>query len=1159
MKTEAAEFSNNKESSKVYLLITKTYCKAMQLTYIFHSGSRTERYLTQNILRVMRLTTILLLAASLHVTAKTEGQNVTLKVKNAPISKVFQEIQKQTKLDILVDAELLQKTGTVTLDVHNMPVSEVLSLCLKNEPLTYTFVGKRIVISAIPTPDLSRGVISLSSFLPPPIDIHGHVTDSLGNPLAGVSVTVKGATKGTSTDANGNFTLYGVNDNASLIISIVGFEPQQLKIKGKNQLAISLKQHSTSLLDVEVTKGYYNTTNRLNTGDITTVSGADINKQPVSDPIMALEGRVPGLYIQQYSGAPGAYSTVQIRGQNSIANGNDPLYMVDGVPFSSESLSSTAFNAGPLGYTQSNSNSNQYGAGISPFNALNPADIESVTILKDADATAIYGSRGANGVILITTKHGKSGNTHVDVNVFTGTGEVTRSYHMLNTPQYLQMRREAFLNEGLPVPSIVTDPTDVNYDVNGFWDTTRYTDWQKLLIGNMANFTNAQASVSGGTANTQFVFGGGYSNQGTVFAGSYSDQKISGHLSLTHSSADQRFHLQVGANYVYDDDNLPSSDFTNSITLAPDAPALYEKNGNLNWQELNGTFTFLNPIASTYSNFKSGTNNFISNLNLGYEILPGLQLKSSFGFNSDQLSQVDLYPATVQPPPYNTQSISRANYFATTTGTSWIIEPQLNYSKRIGQGRVEALLGATFQSSSRSTSAVGAYGFASDILIVDPQAAAYTYIAGSNSSLYRYSAIYGRVGYNWSDKYLINLTARRDGSSRFGPGKQFGNFGALGLGWIFTKEAFAQKSLSFLSFGKLRGSYGITGNDQISDYQFLSTYSPNSNSLQGVNGLSPNGLTNPYFAWEVVKKLEGGIDLGLIKDRLLLSAVYFRNRTGNQLVGYPLPGITGFNTVQYNLPAVVQNTGAEFTVNTTNIKTKTFTWTTAFNLSIPSNKLISFPGLENSAYNGTYVVGKSLFIREVFHSTGVDPQTGLYSFSAKDGSGVPSFPQDVVATKPITQQYYGGFGNNFTYKGFSLDIFFQFVKQLGYNYKTYFRSPGVFNYNEPTAVLNRWQTPGDMTTTQRFGTDGSTAGNVYGTFTSSDGVITDASFIRLKNLALSYQLPTQWKRKLSMQGGRLYIQCQNLFTITHYLGDPEVPGLTLPPLRMITGGIQVNF
>jgi len=1157
--------TRNHKSVKASLFAKPKHCKCMKLLTLRrgrvvrwlvgkNAGQPRPRPLEQ-LVRTMKLTCVLLTVAFLHVSAGSFSQQVTLSLKDVPIEKVFREIERQTGYGFLYNKKMFEDFPKVTIEAKNEDIKGVLDQCFRSMPIDYVIDSQTIVIRKKTQPETEPQ--SPAEALPG--DIHGHVTDTLGHPLMGASVTIKGQKHGTQTDEKGIFVLKGVADDATVIISYTGFEPQTVKLTGSKEIRVQLRG-STSQLDETVVKGYYTTTERLNTGDVTTVKGETINEQPVTDPILALEGRVPGLYIQQVSGAPGAYSTIRIMGQNSIANGNDPLYIVDGVPFSSVSLSSTSMNAGAIP-TPNNNVSNANGGGISPFNTLNPADIESIEVLKDADATAIYGSRGANGVILITTKRGKAGATRLDMNVYNGGGEVTRMMHLLNTNQYLEMRREAFKNDGLAVPSIITTPGDNNYDINGVWDTTRYTNWQKVLIGNTANFTNAQASVSGGSANTQFVVGGGYSKQGTAFIGNAYDQKVSAHVNLTHTSTDQRFHLQLGANYVYDYNDLPAGDFTSSITLAPDAPALYDGNENLNWAIYNGTSTFGNPAAGNLNRSTASSNNLISNLNISYQILPGLQLKCAFGYNKEEMNEIQLLPSAAIAPPYNLNASNRSMSFANTTFNTWSIEPQINYQRRLGLGRIEALAGSTFQQNLHNSLTQYAYGFASDALMNDPLAASTTGIEGEYQSLYRYDAIYGRLGYNYDEKYIVNLTARRDGSSRFGPGKQFGSFGAAGIGWIFSKEKFFEKKFSLLSFGKLRASYGTTGNDQIGDYQFLSTYSPSSTTYEGISGLSPTGLTNPYFAWEVVKKLEAGLDVGFLKDRILIAGTYYRNRTGNQLVGFPLPVVTGFGGVEANLPAVVQNTGMELTVNTINIRSNVFKWTTSVNLTVPSNKIVSFPDINESGYGSIYVVGKSLFIKKVDHWTGVNPQTGLYSFATKNANGNPSTPQDQVVSKPITQKFYGGMQNSFSYKGFQLDIFIQYVNQLGYNYQYSFTiSPGYFNENQPNAVLSRWTTVGDLSGIQRFGTTYSTTLKAYIYMKESDGVITDASFLRLKNLALSYTLPGDWKTRVHLQNLRIYLQCQNLLTITRYLGlDPEVGGLTLPPLRMITAGLQVSL
>ncbi len=1114
----------------------------MHLTAISRSLSKRRVGLTQQIRRVMKLTAILLTVACLQVAAKGHAQKVTLNLKDAPIQKVFREISRQTGLSIVCSESLFEGFKPITIYAKDEDVRSVMEQCLRGQSLEFKLDGNAIVIKRIQSADNS-----ITAEPPPAIDVHGKVVNENGGPVAGASVQVKGdKTKGTSTDANGEFTLKAVDENATLIISGVAIETFEVRVKGRAELGtLPAKIKITTGEEVIINKGYYTTTQRLNTGNVSVVKGEDIQKQPVSDPLMALEGRVPGLYISQTSGVPGAaMNLISLRGKNSIANGNNPLFIVDGVPFTSTSLS----NLSAIGPAQ-----------MSPFNTIDPSDIESITVLKDADATAIYGSRGANGVILITTKKGKAGKTKVDFNVFSGAGKIDHTIPLLNTQQYLEMRHEAFANDS-------KTPGTTDYDINGSWDTTRYTDWEKVMIGGTAHYSKAEGNISGGNENTQFVFGGGYSKQTTVYPGDYNDQIGSAHFNLTHTSTNRRFHAIFSASYTNDNNTLPTGDFTPITYLPPDAPALYDANGNLNWQQnSSGVYTFPNPLAQTNASLTNVTDNLTGNANLSYEILPGLQLSANGGYNKIEMNQNYITPLTAYSPALANNTNLRSHRYANNTLKTWLIEPQLNYKRKLGKGQLEVLMGTTFQENEQTKFIETASNFSSDALIYNLQAATTISIGNYNSTDYRYSALYGRLGYNWEEKYLLNITARRDGSSRFGPGKQFGNFGAVGAGWVFSKEKLVEDNLSFLSFGKLRASYGTTGNDQITDYQYLSTYSAYSNPYQGQNGLYPTRITNPYYGWEEVKKLEFGLDLGFLKDRIMLNASYYRNRTDNQLVGYSLPTITGFSSITANLPALIQNTGLELELNTINIKGKNFSWTSSANISFPSNKLLAYPNLAASSYANTYTIGHSLFSKKGYHYTGVDPQTGLYTFEDVNHDGNISSPQDYITMPPRTQKFFGGFLNTITYKSFQLDVFIQFVDQTGYSPYSLFGLPGFFISgsmgNQPVWVLSRWQQPGNVTDIQRFSQNNTDVIYSYSDLTNSDFNVANASFVRLKNLSLSYNLPAKWQRQTHLQNARIYLQCQNLFTITGYKGlDPENnSGLLLPPLRMITAGVKFSL
>lgn len=1102
----------------------------------------------------MKLTIVLLMVAGMQVvSAKGYSQEkISISVKDAPLLKVLQEVSRQAGLRFWGNPEQLDASRHLTVDFREVYLKVVLDSCLKGTGLSYkiTEEGYLIVNSQ------SNVRTTFPNDVKNVIDLSGFIFNDAGQPLEGASIVVKGTKYGIQTNSDGKFELKGIDPNAILLISYIGYEKVEISVSGRRMINLRLRKSSNEL-DQTIIKGYYLTTERLNTGDVTTVKSEDIQRQPVTDPLLALEGRVPGLYIQQNSGVPGAYSKILLMGKNSLLNGNDPLYIVDGVPFSSISLTNSQFGGGALGINSDFSKVpfNAAGNGLSPFNGLNPADIENIEILKDADATAIYGSRGANGVVLITTKKGKAGRTSLDVNVYSGYGKITRTLKLLNTDQYLKLRHAGIANDGKTVGA-------TDYDLNGVWDTTRYTNWQDALLGNPAPFNNAQVGLSGGNENTQFLIGGGYSNQKTVYIGDFSDQKVSAHVSITHKAANDRLRVQFASNYVDDHSTLPSVDFANSITLAPDAPALYNLDGSLNWQMHNNTATWNNPAAIDMRKENAKATTFVNNLNVDYKLIRGLHIKGNLGYTRNQMSQQQTFPAVSYAPPNNTVPAARSLNIATTDFNSWIAEGQLGYDRHIGQGVLDFLLGTTFQQDLMNNMVILSKGFASDALITNPLAASSITFSNYGYSLYHYNGVYGRIGYVFRGRYLFNATARRDGSSRFGNGNQFGDFGAIGLGWIFTNESFAKSITSIVSFGKLRVSYGSTGNDEIADYQYLSAYSSNGNTnYQGLNGLYPTRLPNPNYGWEVVKKFQAGLDLGFLKDKVVFKINYYRNTDGNQLVGYPLPILTGFPSVQANLPAKVRNDGLEIYVTSSNISSRDFEWSSNFNFTLPRNTLISYPGISLSSYAYTYSVGHSIFSQFYYKYSGVNTQTGLYSFVTKNANGIPSTPADLYITKPITQKFYGGLQNSFSYRGFQLVFLFQFVKQTGLSVVRNFAPPGEVNNNEPTFVLDHWGAVGDKRPYQ-IATSGynTQATKLYSSYLMSDGIITNSSFIRLKNLSISYNLPERLIHFAKIQSARLYIQGQNLLTITSYLGlDPETQGLALPPIKMITGGFQLTL
>ncbi len=848
------------------------------------------------------------------------------------------------------------------------------------------------------------------------------------------------------------------------------------------------------------------------------------------------------MVITQTTGVPGGAVTVQIRGRSSLQQTTDPLYIVDGAPYPASVFAAGGNYNLPIAITN--------GSGVSPFSFLNLADIESIEVLKDADATAIYGSRGANGVVLITTKKGKSGSTKVSATVQSGIGKVDRMLDLMNTQQYLQMRREAFANDGI-TPTLSNAKDLLQYDQNA------YTNWQKVFIGGTAHYTDAQASVSGGTTDNQYLIGAGYHRETTVFPGNFNDQKGSLHFSQNISSANQRLKIALNGSFVADNNVLPINDFTQYINLAPNSPALREPDGSINWTDYPA-----NPLGNANSLFQSKNNNLLAHGLLSYQILPGLEVLSNLTYNTIQTNEVSEAPSTRFSPVFHvkgTAAFNKNNY------NTWSIEPQINYNKKVGKGTLNALVGATAQYRQADNQSINATGYTNDALLGSPAAASAITLGSIGYEQYRYNSFFARVGYNWEDKYLLNLTGRRDGSSRFGPGKQYGDFGAIGAAWVFSNESFAKAISSVLSFGKLRASYGTTGNEPALNYQYLELYqfNTNVNTYNGSTGITPKKFPSPDFSWEVDKKLEFGLDLGLYNDRINLSGSWYRNRTGNQLVPYQTAGFTGFPSVIGNLPAVIQNTSWEFTLNSTNIKSTHFSWITNLNLTIPHNKLISFPNIENSAYAGSFLVGQPIGQPLVYKYAGVNPQDGYYQFYNKDGSLTENPDNDSRVYINTAPKFYGGFQNTFKAGSFQLDVLLRYVKQTGYN--AIFNNPGAGPFsvgnggNVPVELLDSWKKAGDVSTYQKFST--SPFAGTIGQALSSTGAYTDASFIRCQNVALSYNLPKFFINRFKIDNLRIFINAENLFTITKFKGvDPENQSLlSLPPLRVITTGIQLTL
>ena len=1130
--------------------------------------------LTKTLL-VMKLSTILILAASLHVAARSTAQRVTYSGKDVDLPVVLSVIREQTGYVFFYDKNDLKNIEPISVSLKDVPVAEALRSILQGLPLEFEMQGNTVFITRKVVPGLIE-----SPEAAPADTIRGYVHDSTGAPLQGASITIKGTTEGTKTDLKGRFGLIRAKAGTVIVISYTGYNNEEVAITGSTHPTIFITlRRSESALDATIVQAYGTTSRRFNIGSIATVDAATIEAQPVSNVLLALQGQAPGLAITTTNGALGAQVLVQVRGQNTLASNpsafgaagykpyNQPLFIIDGVPFAPQNN-----NLNQLETLASNSNFTggiNVAGGISPFASINPDDIESVSILKDADATSIYGTQGSNGVILITTKKGKPGKTMFNLKATTGTNSAEHNVKLMNTPQYLQMRTQAFANDGVT-------PSNNPYSYPAYapdltiFDPNKYTNWEKVVYGKVTNNTDIHGTLSGGSYNNTFLVSGGFTRADYIYPGSFADQRLTLHSNFHHTSQDNRLTVDFGTDYGYDHNNSPGGGVT-GILLPPNTPDLLDAQGNLIWTYKGvdlGNFQTLYPqlkepdLVQTY--------NLNTSLRVAYRIMTGLAFTVAAGYNRNTTAERQSTPSTAQDPLY----INRSAQFANNTFETINVEPQIDYSTAIGNGMLTALAGATYKKNTNYSNQIQGYGYANDNFLGSINGAATLYVQDA-SNLYKYDALFARLKYVYDKKYILSLTGRRDGSSNFGPGRQFGDFGSVGAGWIFSEEKAFKHLLPFVSYAKLSGSYGTSGSDGITSYQYQAFYQPITYlpNFQGSQPNAPINFYNPDYSWATKRSLNASLDLGLFHDRVLLNATWYRDREGDQLGGYPLPIQSGFGQVLENVPGTVQNAGWEFAFTSNQVKTKTFSWSTNFNITFNRNKLLSFPDLAGSSYANYYILGKPTSEIMGYRFKGLNSQTGLFEYYTAKGQATNS-PNYELATQggdkvPIGDQevrFMGGFGNTFTYKHISLYFFFQFTSQEAPNYlQSVYGSylPSTSTNNEPVEVLNYWKNPGDHTPFQKLVSKyGSVAYTAAESFSSSSGAYGIDTYARLKTMALSWSLPEAFCKKAHIQNAKIYLNGQNLFTITNWkVADPEqFSNYTAFPLqRTVACGLNFNF
>jgi TonB-dependent starch-binding outer membrane protein SusC len=1042
-------------------------------------------------------------------------KNISVPQGHMSLMDIFREIQMQAGFMFVFQPTLVDQFEHLPVPGGTHTVQEFLETVLHDTPVGFEENGRNIIIFRRPIT----------------FTIRGRVVDAeTEEGLPGVTIYIKDSNKGTHSDPDGSFVINATKEDV-LVFSYVGRITKQVTVNEHTPRKIMLQP--MTLPEVMVNTGYYTVTEPERIGNISTVTREQLERSPVVNSLSSIQGRLAGVFVEQISGLHGSGYKIRIRGQNSLRDdGNEPLYIIDGVPYPSASMVYAN-----TGYMLPLSNS---------LSLVPLSTIDKIDVLKDADATAIYGSRGANGVILISTKRpakkGSGSGAEVDIN--TGFSQVGHYVDLLNTPQWRQMRREAHKNDGVEM-------TDGNSPDIRVWDSTRYTNWQKELIGAVAPVTNAVVSLYGGEGNTKFLFSGNFYKEGSVFPKRFDYTRSAGLFNMTHQSKDDRFHVNIIFNYSADDNNLPMVDITQqAFSLAPTAPSLYDSAGQINW----ANNTWYNPLAYLEYTYRAQTSNLSAHAMMDYNIAPGLLLKTNLGQATLTRKETVILPRRSYSPAIRDFQTGQ-HYQSNNTLKTFIAEPILEYSHELWRGQLTALVGTTIQHMVQEAQSTTGSGYLNDAFINDLGAAPTLEASDPVELEYRYAAAFGRLNYNWREKYILNATVRRDGSSRFGVGKKFANFGSVGGAWIFTKEPFSDK-ISFLSFGKVRATYGITGNDQISNYGYYTGYEEV--LPYGGSSVTPVQPNNALYSWESTRKAEIGIALGFFRNRIQADLSYYRNRSSNQLLTSQISTVSGFAQANLNLPIILQNSGFELLLSTTQLDGRHFSWTTNLNFTLPYNKLVRYDGLASSADSARYIIGESINSKRVYKYH-VNPNTGLYSFRDLNGDQVVNRNDRYIINRGV--HYFGGIDNTIRFRNFQLDILFQFVKQTSASYEANSGAPGARINNQPTSVLGRWQQPGDNSNNQRFTVSEQGINAFVNAINYSDMAYTNASYIRCKNIALTYNLNTSFTKRLAMQSAKVYIQAQNLFTLTHYVGvDPEtIFPSNLPPLRTIVGGVHLTF
>jgi TonB-linked SusC/RagA family outer membrane protein len=998
-----------------------------------------------------------------------------------------------------------------------------------------------------------------SSFAQQMRTVSGKITDLKdGTPLSGVTIKGKGQSNIVLSKPDGSFTINVTADTKSLEFSYVGYADQEVTITENMTIKMSASERN---LNEVVVVGYGRAVKRNLTGSISKIGNKDVENFPAPSFESAIQGKAAGVMVESGSGKLGQGIKVRIRGTSSISANSQPLYVIDGLPIISTSQSDV--NNDPT----------------DPLADINPNDIESIEVLKDASAAAIYGARAANGVVLITTKKGRNNQkTSFELDVNHSWSNPARTRKFLNAKQYVDLIEIAAVSDATvdfnngyypTLDSAISDYKSIyegqvldNYSLGTDWKNGAVnTDWQSLLYNSDAPAKQINLSASGGNDKTRFFVSGFYDDQQAIVINNRFF-RYGGRLNLEHTPSSL---VSFGVNLAVNRSQLNRVTNDNAfstpgqlVAQLPISPLYDPQTGKLNGNTLyaNGLFD------AQFNSDKQSTWRTVGNAFGNLNILPSLSFRSEFGADVLNLYQEAFQGKETQ----DGAGVGKANVVISqavnfNTNNYFTYNPKLK-----GNSKLNAVLGMSYlQNDTRSASSNGE-NIPSDN-IKNLSGTTLITFANTTNNRYTFLSYFLRGNYSIADKYLFSGSIRTDASSRFGPNNQYGWFPAASVGWVLSEEKFL-KNVSFLSFLKLRASWGLTGNAEIGESNFLALYGVS--NYPDLPGYVPVSLANPDLKWEKTAQTDIGLEFAVLNSRLSGEVDVYKKKTSDLLLNVNVPATTSYLSYLQNL-GNMENKGIEVTLNSRNIDGK-FKWTTSLNVAYNKNKVKDIGGqiieagfdLTQRAIEGEPI---GVFYGQKF--VGVDPETGDALYQGEDGKPTSDYGAAArVVLGKSTPDWTGGFTNTFSYKGFDLSVFFTFVtgNQI-YNSGGTYQSDGFWNGfdNQTIDLLNAWQKPGDITNVPRIGYY-----NGSGYQTSSRWLY-DGDYLRLRNATLGYSLPKSWVQSLKITSARLYVAGTNLITRTKYPGDPEVNTQTLgnigggqdfytiPQPKTITVGLTVKF